>query len=108
WRNGTRLGLHAQHAADGSLSTVRDGFSDATIGGTTWRVFSTWDGLRCVVVQVAEQTDEREELATAVARNFVVPLAITLPLLGLVIWVAVGRATQSLTHLTQPVASSCA
>ena len=103
WRNGT-LGLHSQHAPDTPLSTVRDGFSDATICGTRWRVFSTWDARSRVLVQVAEQTHERDELATAVARNFVVPLAIALPVLGLVIWVAVGRATQSLMHINQQVA----
>jgi two-component system sensor histidine kinase QseC len=108
WRNGTTLGLHSQHAPDTPLSTVRDGFSDATIGGTRWRVFSTWDARSRVLVQVAEQNYERDELATAVARNFVVPLAITLPMLGLVIWVAVGRATQSLTHVNQQVASRSA
>lgn len=108
WRNGTTLGLHSQHAPDTPLSTVRDGFSDATIGGTRWRVFSTWDVHSRVLVQVAEQNYERDELATAVARNFVVPLAITLPVLGLVIWVAVGRATQSLTHINRQVASRAA
>ena len=107
WRNGTTLGLHSQHAPDTPLSTVRDGFSDVTIG-TRWRVFSTWDARGRVLVQVAEQNYEREELATAVARNFVVPLAITLPMLGLVIWVAVGSATQSLTHVNQQVASRSA
>jgi two-component system sensor histidine kinase QseC len=108
WRNGTTLALHSQHAPDTPLSTVRDGFSDATVGGTTWRVFSTWDPRSRVLVQVAGQTYERDELATAVARNFVVPLAITLPVLGLVIWVAVGRATRSLTHINQQVASRSA
>jgi two-component system, OmpR family, sensor histidine kinase QseC len=108
WRNGTTLGLHSQHAPDTPLSTVRDGFSDATIGGTRWRVFSTWDVRSRALVQVAEQNYERDELATAVARNFVVPLAITLPVLGLVIWMAVGRATQSLTHINQQVASRSA
>jgi len=108
WRNGTTLGLHSQHAPDAPLSTVRDGFSDARIGGSQWRVFSTWDARSRVLVQVAEQNYERDELATAVARNFVVPLAITLPMLGLVIWVAVGRATQSLTHVNQQVASRSA
>jgi two-component system sensor histidine kinase QseC len=108
WRNGSTLGLHSQHAPNTPLSTVRDGFSDATIGGARWRVFSTWDADDRVLVQVAEQNYERDELATAVARNFVVPLAITLPMLGLVIWVAIGRATQSLTHVNQQVASRSA
>jgi two-component system sensor histidine kinase QseC len=108
WKNGTTLGLHSQHAPDTPLSTVRDGFSDATIGGARWRVFSTWDPRDRVLVQVAEQDYERDELATAVARNFVVPLAITLPIVGLMVWAAVGRATQSLTHVNQQVESRAA
>jgi two-component system, OmpR family, sensor kinase len=108
WKNGTTLGLHSQHAPDSPLSMVKDGFSDATIGGARWRVFSTWDPRNRVLVQVAEQDYERDELATAVARNFVVPLAITLPVVGLIVWAAVGRATQSLTHVNRQVASRAA
>ena len=107
WRNGTTLGLHSQHAPGHATLDGKDGFSDVTIG-TRWRVFSTWDARDRVLVQVAEQDYERDELGTAVARNFVVPLAITLPMLGLVIWVAVGSATQSLTHVNQQVASRSA
>ncbi len=104
WKDGTTLGLHSQNAPDTPLSMTRDGFSDTTIGGSNWRVFSTSDPRTRVLVQVAEQHYERDELATAVARNFVVLLAITLPILGLILWAAVGRATQSLTHLNQQVA----
>ena len=71
-------------------------------------MFSAWDPRGRVLVQVAEQFYERDELATAVARNFVVPLAITLPVLGVLIWVAVGRAMRSLTHVNQQVASRAA
>ena len=108
WKNEMRLGLHSQQAPDTPLSPVRDGFSDATIGDARWRVFSTWDASHRVLVQVAEQDDERDELATAVARNFVVPLVVTLPILGVMIWAAVGRATQSLTRVNEQVASRAA
>ncbi len=108
WKNEMKLGLHSQQAPDTPLSPVRDGFSDATIGGARWRVFSTWDASNRVLVQVAEQDDERAELATAVARNFVVPLVVTLPILGVMIWAAVGRATQSLTQVNEQVASRAA
>ena len=108
WENATVLGLHSHNAPNTRLSPIRDGFSDTTIGGARWRVFSTWDERARVLVQVAEQFYERDELATAVARNFVVPLAIPLPLLGVVIWAAVGRAMRSLTHVNQQVASRAA
>ena len=61
-----------------------------------------------MLVQVAEQFYERDELATAVARNFVLPLAVTLPVLGVLIWVSVGRAMRSLTHVNEQVASRAA
>ena len=99
WKAGTVLSLHSQPTPNTPLSPIRDGFSDATIGGARWRVFSTWDVRDRVLVQVAEHVYERDELATAVARNFVVPLAIALPVLGVVIWAAVGRAMRSLTHV---------
>ena len=108
WQNGTVLRLHSQHAPDTPLSPVTSGFSDTTIDGDRWRVFSTWDSRGRAVVQVAEQDYERDELATAVARNFVLPLAITLPVLGVVIWAAVGRATRSLTDVNQQVAARAA
>lgn len=108
WQGGTVLGLRSQNAPNTPLSPVRDGFSDATIGGARWRVFSTWDAQDRVIVQVAEHFYERDELATAVARNFVIPLAIALPILGVVIWAAVGRAMRSLTHVNQQVASRAA
>jgi two-component system, OmpR family, sensor kinase len=108
WKNGTTLGLHSQQAPDTPLSAVRDGFSDVMIGRARWRIFSTWDIHNRMLVQVGEQSYERDELATAVARNFVVPLAIALPILGVMIWAAVGRATQSLTHVNQQVASRAA
>lgn len=108
WQNGTVLRLHSQHAPDMKLSPVTSGFSDTTIDGDRWRVFSTWDSRGRAVVQVAEQDYERDELATAVARNFVLPLAITLPVLGVMIWAAVGRATRSLTDVNQQVAARAA
>ena len=108
WEGGTVLRLHSQNAPNTPLSGEKDGFSDATVGGSRWRVFSAWDPRGRVLVQVAEQFYERDELATAVARNFVVPLAVTLPVLGVLIWAAVGRAMRSLTHVNQQVASRAA
>lgn len=108
WQDGTALRLHSQNAPNTPLSAVRQGFSDAAIDGSRWRVFSAWDAGRGVLVQVAEQFEERDELTTAVARNFVLPLAITLPILGLLVWGAVGRATRSLTEVNEQVASRAA
>jgi len=102
------LRLHSQNAPNTPLSRVRQRFSETTIAGSRWRVFSTWNARDRVLVQVAEQFNERDELATAVARNFVLPLVITLPILGAVIWIAVGRALRSVTDVNQQVAARAA
>jgi two-component system sensor histidine kinase QseC len=108
WEDGRVLRLHSQNAPNSPLSNVRQGFSETTIGDTRWRVFSARDPRGGILVQVAEQLHERDELTTAVARNFVLPLAVALPILGGVIWVAVGRALRSVTDVNQQVASRTA
>lgn len=108
WEDGEVLRLHSQNAPNTPLSRVRQGFSETIIAGSRWRVFSTWDARDRVLVHVAEQFNERDELATAVARNFVLPLVITLPILGAIIWIAVGRALRSVTDVNQQVASRAA
>lgn len=108
WENGTVLRLHSQNAPNTLLSLEKDGFSDTIIAGSRWRVFSAWDPQRRVLVQVAEEFYERDELTTAVARNFVVPFVITLPVLAVLIWAAVGRALRSLTQVNRQVASRAA
>jgi len=108
WEDGEVLRLHSQNAPNTPLSRVRQRFSETTIAGSRWRVFSTWNARDRVLVQVAEQFNERDELATAVARNFVLPLVITLPILGAVIWIAVGRALRSVTDVNQQVAARAA
>lgn len=108
WEDGEVLRLHSQNAPNTPLSRARQGFSETTLVGSRWRVFSTWNARDRVLVQVAEQFNERDELATAVARNFVLPLVITLPVLGAVIWIAVGRALRTVTDVNQQVASRAA
>jgi len=108
WEDGRILRAHSQNAPDTPLSHVRSGFSDVEIAGARWRVFSEWNPRQRSLVQVAEQMRERDELATAISRNLIVPLAIALPILAVGIWAAVGRATRSLTLVNQQVEVSAA
>ena len=56
WREGRVLALRSAGAPDARLSSVETGFSDATVAGRHWRVFSGWDVERQVLVQVARTT----------------------------------------------------
>src|SRR5690242_4336038 len=42
WERGAILRLHSADAPSSPLSSREEGYSNATIGSKTWRVFSTW------------------------------------------------------------------
>lgn len=104
WENGLVLRLHSANAPDSRLAKPDEGFANSEVEGKRWRVFSAWDAKRHYLLQVGEQTKQRDEIATTMARNMLVPLFIALPALGLVIWFGINRAMRPLRLLTQQVA----
>ncbi len=100
---GAALRLHSANAPSARLSPSEQGFSDASIGGKGWRVFSGWDAAHRYLVQVAERDEARREIAAGVARNLLLPLAVALPLLGAFVWVSIRRALRPLTSLGRQV-----
>lgn len=103
WENGNLLRLHSANASQQHLSNVERGFSDSTMDGHRWRVFSAWDESGKFLIHVAERADEREELARDIAGNLLKPLLFSLPLLALLLWVAVARGLHPLDRLAGEV-----
>src|SRR5512140_1203175 len=104
WEGGRVLRLHSANAPAQRLSSQEQGFSDTLIDGHRWRVFSTWDESRNNLIQVAERTEARDELARDIAGNLLKPLWLSLPLLALLLWIAVARGLHPLVKLTHDVA----
>ncbi len=102
WEKGTRLRLHSANSPPQHLTDV-GGFSNSTIDGHLWRVFSTWDESGEYLVHVAERADLREKLARDIAGNMLLPLLFSLPLLALLLWVAVTRGLLPLDKLAADV-----
>jgi two-component system sensor histidine kinase QseC len=103
WENGTRLRLHSVNAPDTRLSPREEGFSDVTVDGRGWRVFSAWDENRRYVVQVGERADARDEIVARIAANLLLPLLFALPALAVLIGLGIRRATQPLRVLSRQV-----
>ena len=103
WERGTVLRLHSADAPSSRLSRREEGYSDATIDGKRWRVFSTWDAGGRFLVQIAERGEARRELAAGIATNLLLPLLFALPTLALFAWLAIGRAVKPLDRLGQEV-----
>src|SRR5512139_1535455 len=103
WEKGKVLRLHSANAPQLPLSSQESGFSDITLEGKDWRVFSTWDESGEYLIHVAERTEVRDELARGLARNLLRPLLYALPPLALLLWLAVARGLQPLTSLTRQI-----
>ena len=103
WEKGNRLRLHSANAPQQPLANNEHGFSDNTIDGTRWRVFSTWDDSGEYLIHVAERTKVRDELANGIAGNLLLPLWFSLPLLALLLWIAVTRGLRPLEKLASEV-----
>jgi two-component system sensor histidine kinase QseC len=104
WANGKTLLLHSADAPAMRLAAKDEGFSDATVSGRNWRVFSVWDARHEYLVQVGEAADAREHLASEILKKLVQPLLISLPLLGLLIWFAVGAALKPVARVSAALA----
>ncbi|MFN3397700.1 MAG: ATP-binding protein [Sulfurimicrobium sp.] len=81
----------------------RGRFDDSMIDGQSWRVFSHWDEEEEVLVQVGEHREVRQELAAGVAGRLLGPLAVGLPVLGVLLWVALGRGLAPLRKVNAEV-----
>ncbi|MFZ2300536.1 MAG: ATP-binding protein [Gallionella sp.] len=103
WDKEHQLRLHSANAPQQPLTNKDRGFSDATIDGHRWRVFSTWDESGEYLIHVAERTEVRDELARGIAGNLLRPLWFSLPLLALLLWVAVMRGLRPLDKLAREV-----
>jgi len=104
WEAG-QLRLHSANAPATPLASREQGFSDSTVEGQRWRVFSSRDASGKVLIHVAELAEVRDKLAREVAKNLLYPLLVALPLFAILLWLAVGRGLRPLASLTREVAS---
>lgn len=101
--HGEVLRLRSADAPETPLSGTADGFSDSLIGGNRWRVFGRSDTQGRVVL-VAERHALRQELAQSVASHLLHPLAVALPALALLIWLAIDWGLRPLRRIAREVA----
>jgi len=81
---------------------ITEGYSDVMHDGRVWRVYTHVSGDHAL--QVAHALDERSEVATQAALRTLLPLALLIPLLGVLIWYAVGRGLRPLDAVSRAVA----
>lgn len=102
WRDG-RLVARSDQAPVEALSTRSHGYEDRVVARARWRVFTLSDG-RGTTVQVGDRLSARNEIAYAVLRSALWPLALALPVLAVLLWAGVRLALAPLLRLGDEVA----
>lgn len=77
------------------------GFSKTTLNQQNWRVYSELDQGR--FIQVSQPTAIRNRMAASMALRSLIPFVVLIPLLGLLIWIVVGRALQPIGRLAASI-----
>ena len=104
WDDGKTLRTHTANAPDRRLSPRTEGFDEVEVNGQTWRVFSSYDPQRKILVQVGEVLSARDAIAGAVAQGLAAPLIVALPVLGVLLWIAVTLGLAPLRAMGRAVA----
>ena len=94
--DGVRVYLSRPHSVLPNVTTL--GFSTVTTPEGVWRVYGAQAMTK--VIQVAQPMRVRKQQAADLALKTLRPFALLLPVLGFLIWIAVGRALQPLQRLT--------
>jgi two-component system OmpR family sensor kinase len=94
--DGVRVYLSRPHSVLPNVTTL--GFSTVTTPEGVWRVYGAQAMTK--VIQVAQPMRVRKQQAVDLALKTLRPFALLLPVLGFLIWIAVGRALQPLQRLT--------
>ncbi|HTQ00251.1 MAG TPA: ATP-binding protein [Casimicrobiaceae bacterium] len=79
-----------------------EGYSNVAQNGREWRIYTHVEGTHAL--QVAHALDEREGIATQIALRTLLPLAALIPILGALIWYAVGVGLKPLDTMSRAVA----
>ncbi len=99
--DGSGRSLYLSHSHPALPPQAELGFSNAQTNSGEWRIYSVQLGP--AVVQIAQPMSARRTLAAHMALRTVAPLLLLLPLLGWLVWMAVGRGLRPLREIASEV-----
>jgi len=80
---------------------AQGGYQTVRIGDKHWRIYAK--NRQSVFIQAAQPVDVREALAKKIAMRSLSPFLLLIPVLGLLIWIVVGRSMRPLNRLADAV-----
>lgn len=103
WNNHNKLLLHSQGILPTSECLKKIGFNNCIIDHVPWRIYVSHDPVQKDTIIVAERYSFRDRLATQAARDLIIIMLISYPILGLLIWIIIGKGLTSIRRVTTEV-----
>lgn len=100
WSLDGRLIARSTGAPDEQLAGPAPGFTERVIDGERWRIFTVDDAVKGVRVMVGDRLSLRDRLIADLIKGLLWPTLLIAPLLGLMIWVSLGRGLRPLGDIT--------
>jgi two-component system sensor histidine kinase QseC len=105
WSIDGRMVARSSGAPERRLSDAPAGFSEREVDGETWRVFTVEEPEKKVRVMVGDRLGLRERLVTDLIMGLLAPALLIVPLLGMLIWVSLGRGLRPLRLMARNLAA---
>ncbi len=105
WSLDGRLVAKSGGAPEEALAGPAEGFSERTVNGEPWRVYTILDPDKGVRVMVGDRIGLRDRLVRDLVAGLLAPVILVVPLLGLLIWISVGRGLAPLHAVAGDIAA---
>lgn len=99
WSLGGQLVAASRAAPAERMTNSSGGFSDNTIDGELWRVYTIEDAQKGVRVLVGDRLGLRDRLVQDLVLGLVTPTLLMLPIFAALIWLSVGRGVAPLRQI---------
>ncbi|WP_063623455.1 ATP-binding protein [Bradyrhizobium elkanii] len=99
WSLDGRLVARSSGTPNESLSDNRTGFSERTIRGEKWRVFTAEDPTKNLRVLVGDRLGLRETFVADIMKGLLAPMFLAIPVLAFLIWASLNQGLRPLHAL---------
>lgn len=104
WSLDGRLVARSGGAPEEALAGPAEGFSERAVSGEPWRVYTILDTDKGVRVMVGDRIGLRYRLVRDLVAGLLAPMLLVVPLLGLLIWISLGRGLLPLNAVAREIA----
>lgn len=105
WSFDGHLLARSSGAPDDMMAAEREGFSEREVNGERWRVYTIVDTEKGVRVVVGDRIGLRDKLVRDLLAGLAAPALLAMPLLGLLIWLSLGRGLRPLNAAAAQIAA---